>query len=105
MKPVYYGRHGTDKKCPDYQGVLIYQVILYDKVQFGTSAKRLDYAGVCIVFSSVHINGFHSTKKKERNRSIIPKYKRCGSPLKIPTTGTKGSSMWLGGKNGGCLFF
>ena len=36
------------KKCPDYQGVLIFQVILYDKVQFGTSAKCLDYAGVRI---------------------------------------------------------
>ena len=36
------------KKCPDYQGVLIFQVILYDKVQFGTSAKCLDYAGVHI---------------------------------------------------------
>ena len=36
------------KKCPDYQGVLIFQVILFDKVQFGTSAKCLDYAGVHI---------------------------------------------------------
>ena len=57
VEPVYYGHLGTDKKCPDYQGVLIFQVILYDKVQFGTSAKCLDYAGVRI--SSVHINRFH----------------------------------------------
>ena len=37
VEPVYYGHLGTNKKCPDYQGVLIFQVILYDKVQFGTS--------------------------------------------------------------------
>ena len=48
VEPVYYGHLGTDKKCPDYQGVLIFQVILYDKVQFGTSTKCLDYAGVLI---------------------------------------------------------
>ena len=34
------------QKCPDYQGVLIFLVILYDKVQFGTSTKCLGYAGV-----------------------------------------------------------
>ena len=39
-------------KCPDYQGVLIFQVISYDKVSFGTSTKCVDYAGV-------HINRFH----------------------------------------------
>ena len=31
-----------------YQGVLIFQVILYDKVSLGTSTKCLDYAGVLI---------------------------------------------------------
>ena len=30
VEPVYYGHLGTNKKCPDYQGVLIFQVILYD---------------------------------------------------------------------------
>ena len=46
--PVYYGHLGTSKKFPDYQGVLIFQVILYDQVPFGTSTKCLDYAGVLI---------------------------------------------------------
>ena len=39
---------GTSKKWPDYQGVLIFQVVLYDKVPFGTSTEYLDYAGVHI---------------------------------------------------------
>ena len=36
----------TTKKCPGYQGVLIFQVSLYDKTPFGT--KYVDYAGVLI---------------------------------------------------------
>ena len=48
VEPVYYGHLGTGKKCPDYQGVLIFQVVLYEKVLFGTSSKCLDYAGVHI---------------------------------------------------------
>ena len=48
VEPVYYGHLGTSKKCPDYQGLLIFQVILYEKVSFGTSTKCLDYAGVHI---------------------------------------------------------
>ena len=31
---VYYGHLGTNHKCPDNQGVLIFQVSLYDKVLF-----------------------------------------------------------------------
>ena len=46
MEPVYYGHLGTDKKW--HPGVLIFQVILHHKVQFGTSTKCLDYAGVLI---------------------------------------------------------
>ena len=38
VEPVYYGHLGTNKKCPDYQGVLIFQVSLYDKAPFGTIA-------------------------------------------------------------------
>ena len=38
---------GTNRKCPDYQGVLIFQDIYL--VHFGTSAKRVDYAGVLVV--------------------------------------------------------
>ena len=37
------------QKCPGYQGVLVFQVILYEKVTFGTSSKSLDYAGVHIL--------------------------------------------------------
>ena len=57
MEPVYYGHLGVSKKWPDYQGVLIFQVILYEKVPFGTSTEYLDYAG-----ASVHINRFHCTR-------------------------------------------
>ena len=49
VKPVYYGHLGTTQKCPDYQGVLIFQVSLYDKAApFGTITKYVDYAGVLI---------------------------------------------------------
>ena len=30
VEPVYYGHLGTDQRCPDYQGVLIFQVSLYE---------------------------------------------------------------------------
>ena len=46
VEPVYYGHLGTNQKYPDYQGVLIFQVNLHDKAQFGT--KCVDYAGVLI---------------------------------------------------------
>ena len=48
VKPVYYRQVGTSHKCPDYQGVLIFQVSLHDNVSFGTTAKCVDYAGVHI---------------------------------------------------------
>ena len=32
VEPVYYGHLGTSQKCPDYQGVLIFQVSLHDNV-------------------------------------------------------------------------
>ena len=48
VEPVYYGHLGTIKKCPDYQGVLIFQVSLYNKALFGTVAKCVDYTGVRI---------------------------------------------------------
>ena len=48
VEPVYYGHLGTNKKCPDYQGVLIFQVNLYDKAPLGTVTRYVDYAGVLI---------------------------------------------------------
>ena len=48
-----YEHLGTGKKCPDYQGVLISQVILYDEVPFWISLKCEDYAGV-LVFKCPH---------------------------------------------------
>ena len=48
VEPVYYGHLGTNQRCPDYQGVLIFQVSLYDKALFGTIARCPDYAGVHI---------------------------------------------------------
>ena len=50
---VYYGHLGTNQTCPDCQGILILQVILYDKVSFGTSTKCVDYAGV-LIFKCPH---------------------------------------------------
>ena len=38
VEPVYYGHLGTNQRCLDYQGVLIFQVSLYDKAPFGTIA-------------------------------------------------------------------
>ena len=54
---AYYGHLGTNKKCPDYQGVLILQVSLSDKAPFGTITKCVDYAGALI--TSVLNNRFH----------------------------------------------
>ena len=45
---VFYGHLGTNHKCPDYQGVLIFQVSLHDKAPFGTITLCVDYAGVYI---------------------------------------------------------
>ena len=42
------GHIGTNQYRPDYQSVLIFQVILHDKVPFVTSTKRVDYVGVLI---------------------------------------------------------
>ena len=55
VEPVYYGHLGVSQKCPDYQGVLIFQVSLHDNVSFGTTARCVGYAGV----HSVLINRFH----------------------------------------------
>ena len=44
----YYGYLGTSRKCPDYQGVLIFQVSLNDNVSFWTTARCVDYVGVHI---------------------------------------------------------
>ena len=49
VEPVYYGHLGTNKKCSDCQGVLIFQVSLYDKALFGSTTKCVDYAGVLII--------------------------------------------------------
>ena len=43
VKPVYYGHFRTNRKCPDYQGSLIFQVSLYDKETFGTITKCVEY--------------------------------------------------------------
>ena len=51
MEPVFNRHLGTNQKCPDHQGVLIFQVSLYDKAPFGTTAKCVDYA--VFLFSSV----------------------------------------------------
>ena len=45
---LYYGHLEPRQKCPDYQRVMIFQVILCDKVPFGTTTECVDYAGVLI---------------------------------------------------------
>ena len=51
---MYYGHLGTNQKCSDYQCVLIFQVILYDKVsQLSVWIMQVS------LFSNVHINRFH----------------------------------------------
>ena len=71
VEPVYYGHLGTSQKCPDYQGVLIFQVSLHDKVSFGITARCEDYTGVRIMqvstFSSVLINRFHCSDILSKN--------------------------------------
>ena len=48
---MYYGHLGTSQKCPDYQGVLIFQVSLNDNVSFWAvhNYRCVDYAGVHIL--------------------------------------------------------
>ena len=48
MKPVYSGHLGTSQKCPDYRGVLIFQVGLHVIGYFWTITKCPDYGGVLI---------------------------------------------------------
>ena len=51
-------RHlGTDQKGPDYQGVLIFQIILYEKCHLGPQLSV--WIMQMSLFSSVHINRFH----------------------------------------------
>ena len=48
VKPVYSGHLETSLKCPDYQGVPIFQVGLHANGYFGTITKCLDYEHVPI---------------------------------------------------------
>ena len=48
VKPVYSGHFGTKLKCPNNQGVLIFQVSLHVNGYFGTITKSPDYGGVPI---------------------------------------------------------
>ena len=57
MKPVHLG---TSKKCPDYQGVLIHQVILLCNLRPQLSVWIMQES----LFLSVHINRFHCTRNQ-----------------------------------------
>ena len=46
MELVYYGHLGNNHKWPDYQGILIFQISLYDKAPYRTITKYVDYTGV-----------------------------------------------------------
>ena len=55
---MYYRDTLRPAKCVQiYHGVLIFQVILYNKAPFAISTKRVDYA----YFSSAHNNRYYST--------------------------------------------
>ena len=49
---MYYGHIGITNKCPDYQGVQIFQASLYDKEPFGIITECVDNAGV-LIFKAV----------------------------------------------------
>ena len=49
VEPVYSGHHGTNQQCPGYQGVLVFQVSLYNRESFGATTKYVDYADVLIL--------------------------------------------------------
>ena len=62
---MYYGHLGTNQKCPDYQGVLIFQVSLYTKATFGTISVWIMQESL---FSSAQlINRFHYIDLKQVN--------------------------------------
>ena len=63
VKPVYYGHLGTNKKCPDYQAVLIFQVSLYDKAPFRT-ITRCANAGV-LIFITVSLYTYHENNSHD----------------------------------------
>ena len=44
--PNDYRDLGTNHNCPYYQGVLLFQVNVYNKAPFGAIIKFMDYAGV-----------------------------------------------------------
>ena len=69
MEPLYHGHLGIIQKSPDNQGVLIFQVSLYDKATFGTITKCVDYAGVLI--SGVLIKRFHCSYSYIPNAKVI----------------------------------
>ena len=57
VKPVYSGHLGTSLKCPDYQGVLIFQV---SYMQMGTLGPLPSVLIIEVsLFSRVLINRFH----------------------------------------------
>ena len=60
VEPVHYGHLRTNIKCPDYQGVLIFQVSLSDKASFETITLSVEIMQMSL-FSSVLINRFHCT--------------------------------------------
>ena len=55
VEPVYYGHLGTSKKCPDYQDVLICQVILNEKAIWDLTQLSvwINYTGV-LIFKCPH---------------------------------------------------
>ena len=57
---MYYGHLGTNQKYPDYQYVLIFLAIFMIKCHLGPQFRVWITQVWITLFSSVHINKFHS---------------------------------------------
>ena len=57
VEPVYYGHLGTNKKCPDFQGVLISRSFYMKKCHLGPQLSI--WIIQVSIFSSAHINRSH----------------------------------------------
>ena len=72
VEPVYYGHLGTRKKRPDYDGVLIFQVILKEMFHLGPQLSV--WIMQVSIFSSVQINRFHCMIIAMVTRVLIRSY-------------------------------
>ena len=65
MEPVYYGHLGTNRKYPDYQGVLILVILCHLGPQLSVWIMQVSLS------SSVHINRFSTVQPRVHNRELL----------------------------------